>query len=410
MKVLHINTLSRGGAANAAIRLHLGLLDLGTESHFLTLSPLPRSIPNNIVFPQFSKYGFSLTKRIKNKIGIKRLEVARRIIDSKNNFEQIECFSSPNTDYKLAEFINNQLNVDIVNLHWVANFLDYDEFFRKIKKPVVWTLHDENPFSSYWHYSNDYIQTSEALKIHNEYLKAKINALAHSQEQIHIAAPSEWLCSESSKSKAFGTLLHHHIPYGIDTNIYKPTDSKPRALNFKKNESDIKGLFICQSIHNKRKGMHVLLEALKLIPESLNIKFIAIGKVDTTILDEFPKNIFFTGEISDEEELAKLYSYADFTIIPSLQDNLPNTMIESLCCGTPVLGTPAGGIPEVVGRSNNGLIATGFNPEDLAELIKSFVKQKSDFIREDIANNARREFNMDIQAKEYIRLYKSILS
>src|SRR5690554_6120208 len=123
MKILHINTLSRGGAANAAIRLHHGLIDLGHESVFLTLSPEPNHIKNHKIFPQFSRYGLSLTKRIKNKLGIQPLAGLKKDIERKKIIEPIECFSSPNTDYKLAEYINEHLDVDVINLHWVANFL-----------------------------------------------------------------------------------------------------------------------------------------------------------------------------------------------------------------------------------------------------------------------------------------------
>lgn len=410
MKILHINTLSSGGAANAAIRLHHGLIELGHNSSLLTLSARANKIENHIVFPQFSKYGLSLSKRIKNKIGVRSLKEIKRQEDYAKLQSKVECFSSPFTDYKLAEYINNKLDVDIINLHWAANFLDYKEFFSKIKKPIVWTLHDENPFSSYWHYSNDHIQTSEAEEIHRKYLSTKAEALTSFQNPLHIVAPSEWIGSEAKKSRAFNNLPGHHIPYGIDTKIYKPTTEKPQSLASIKDKSNLIGLFICQSIDNKRKGMQIVLEAICQLPVSLDVTFIAVGKIDDAAKKQFPKNIFFTGEISDENELARLYNLTDFTLIPSLQDNLPNTMIESLCCGTPVLGTPPGGIPEVVNRNNNGLIAKNFTPQALAELIVEFSKKRGEFDRMNISENAHNEFSMNIQANTYLQLYKRIVS
>lgn len=411
MNILHINTLTKGGAANAAIRLHKGLLGLGHKSSFLTLASDSNSIPNHITFPQFSKYGLSFPKRIKNKLAIKQLASVKRAVDSKEITDPIECFSSPETDYKLAEFINNELDVDIIHLHWVANFLDYEEFFSKIKKPVVWTLHDQNPFSSYWHYSQDHIKNDKAMWLHIEYLKIKENSIHSSSSQIHIVSPSKWLMQESETSNAFHQLPHSHIHNGIDTSIYKVCSVKPESLlNFKETNNLLFGLFICQSISNKRKGMELLIEAIKSLPSNINLKFIAVGKLDKETRKALPDDILTTDEINDESELAKLYNFADFTIIPSLQDNLPNTMLESLCCGTPVLGTPAGGIPEVINEHSFGITSRDFKPESLAQIIIEFTKRNKEFVRDEISHKAQRYFSMNIQANNYLKLYDQIIT
>lgn len=411
MRILHINTQSEGGAANAALNLHRGLLASGHESHFLTLASNNEKIENQIEFPQFSRYGLSVGKRLKNKLHIKPLKAIERQRAYEKLDAELECFSSPRTDYKLAEFIQDELDVDIVNLHWVGNFLDYNEFFSNIKIPVVWTLHDQNPFSSYWHYSRDHIQTSKALDLHQTYIEAKQRAIHGCKGKIEIAAPSVWLKTKSLGSPVLGKFPHHHIPYGVDTRIFKPTDEWPTSLGrFNRSEDQVVGLFICQSINNERKGMHLLLNALNQVSEELNIRFIAVGKIDEQLKQEMPSNIFFTGEIQNKEELARLYNLADFTLLPSLQDNLPNTMLESLCSGTPVLGTPAGGIRETIERDDFGSVAKDFNPRSLAEIIDMYTSKASMYDKNTIAARAQELFNLKVQSREYIRIYHRLLN
>lgn len=409
-KILHINTLSTGGAANAAVRLHHGLLLQGLESQFLTLTE-GGNIQNHIVFPSYSRYGLNYRKRLKNKLGIQHLEIVKRQRARNALGSKIEYFSSPETDYNLADFIQDKLDVDVINLHWIANFLDYEEFFAKIRIPVIWTLHDENPFSSYWHYSGDHIQTPKALELHNAYVKSKELSLEKFESKIEIVAPSQWLLNESEKSRMFSKLPHHHIPYGVDTSVFKPTFKK--SANSKiptKGDDEPVGLFICQSIANKRKGIQLLRDAILTLADRMSIQFIAIGQVDDDTREQLPANIHFTGSITDEHDLAAWYNFADFTVIPSMQDNLPNTMLESLCCGTPVLGTPAGGIPEIVNQHNFGMVADDFSSESLVDLIEKFSLEIKTFNREEISKQAHQKFSLDVQALAYAKLYRDVLS
>lgn len=411
MKILHINSLSSGGAANAAIRLHHGLLKQGLESHFLTLSGEPNQIENHIIFPTFSNYGYSLWNRIKNKLGLTPLKSKKRTKDFKSIQGNIECFSSPHTDFNLGAFINERLDFDIINLHWVSNFLDYQEFFSEVNKPIFWTLHDQNPFSSYWHYSLDNIENEIAQKLHTNYLNIKAESIKNAKAPIHIVTPSKWLVDCSKASVVFKNLNHSHIKYGLDTNIFKPRKEAPTNIPaISEDQEIIKCIFICQSLSNKRKGMPLLLEAVNNLPTNLNIQLIAIGQANESIKASLPKNTIFTGTIQDQNELAKLYSTAEFTLIPSLQDNLPNTMLESLACGTPVIGTPAGGIPEVVERNNYGIIANEISAQALSEAIIHFSENKNHYDRESISNFAHADFNEELQAKSYMDIYKGILS
>ena len=410
MKVLHINTLDAGGAFNAAFRLHEGLLQLKIDSTFLSKKKLFKKGCVDEGFPVFSRFGFSLKKRILNKLRIQLSNTSVKIYDHNQLNQSIECFSSPNTDFKLGEYIIDYFKPDIVNLHWVADFLDYTEFFAAINIPVVWTLHDQAPFSSYWHYSNDHIQNSKARSIHSKYISIKRKALEKFDFPIEIVAPSNWLMNESKKSPVFEKFPHQMVRNGIDTDLYKITHEIPKGLNTEDlNEIKIKLLFICQSIDNVRKGMALLLEALELIKHH-NFQLIAIGESTDSVSNKLPSDTIYTGRISDQAELVKYYNLADYTIIPSLQDNLPNTLVESLCCGTPVIGTPAGGVFEILQDDKFGILSQGFLPSQLSTALEKAMSNFDKFNSTAIAAGAADIFQIKKQADSYVDIYHALLS
>jgi glycosyltransferase involved in cell wall biosynthesis len=405
VKVLHISTLSSGGAFNSAYRLHKGLLDTGVASSVLTLSQ--SKADDLVAFPSFGKYGLSIKNRVLNKLGIKALKAKKRVEDYNKLDTWIEAFASPSSDYKLGKYIVDHLKPDIINLHWCANFLDYGEFFDAVNVPVVWTLHDEQPFSAYWHYSNDRNATAVAREIEEEYFRIKAEGLAKFKKQIQIVAPSQWLLNESKGSKLFASLPHQLIRYGLETNIYKMTDELPKSFVIDQAKEDkIKLLFICQSVANPRKGMGTFLDALSQLNPA-HYQLIAVGEVSPEIQKDLTLDTVFTGSISDPLELAKVYNYCDAMVIPSKQDNLPNTMLESLACGTPVIGTPAGGISEILKNPIFGILSETHDAVDLAKAIRSFSAES--FERKVIAELAHQIFDLEKQAKEYTTVYNNLL-
>jgi glycosyltransferase involved in cell wall biosynthesis len=405
LKILHINTLASGGAFNSAYRLHKGLLDIGVESSVLTLSQSKSD--DLMAFPNFGEYGLSIKMRVLNKLGIKALKAKKRVEDYNKLDTWIEAFASPSSDYTLGKYIVDHIKPDIINLHWCANFLDYQEFFGTVNVPIVWTLHDEQPFSAYWHYSDDRVATNASQEIEEEYFRIKAEGLAKFKKQIQVVAPSQWLLNESKGSELFASLPHQLIRYGLETNIYKMTDELPHSFVIDQAKEDkIKLLFICQSVANPRKGMGTLLDALSQLNPA-NYQLIAVGEVSPEIQKDLTLDTVFTGSISDPLELAKVYNYCDAMVIPSKQDNLPNTMLESLACGTPVIGTPAGGIAEILKNPIFGILSETHDAVDLAKAIRSFSAES--FERKLISDLAHKAFDLKKQAKEYLSVYNNIL-
>jgi len=395
MKIIQINTLDSGGAFQAAYHLQEGLRNSHISSNFLVLHQ-----NNNLknVYPFLAKQG--LFAKIKNSIEYRLIEKKHKKLLKNNPKTQ---FSFQDSSFKIHQHPLVK-NSDLINLHWIANFLDYHSFFGKIKKPVVWTLHDLNPFSGGFHYKS-YENINYKL-LDEKIQKQKQQALKNFQN-LNIVTPSKWLYQESKKSELFKNFSHHHIPYGLNTSVFKPYN-KQEARDFFNLPQDKKIiLFVADSLEDKRKGLQHLINALKIL-SSKNLFLITLGKGNVNIDSLAKKNLGFISELN---KIAMAYSAADIFVIPSLEDNLPNTVLESLACGTPVVGFDVGGIPDMVRDKENGFLAELKNSDDLANKIKLILE--NDTLRKQISESARKiiekEYSLELQAKRYTDLYKSIL-
>jgi glycosyltransferase involved in cell wall biosynthesis len=411
MKVLLVNTFDRGGAANACIRLHLGLLKIGINSTLLVLKKTRNDIPKVVSYYDNVKFKSSFLKKISNSIRYRIKdkkyyeinEIELKKLRNKRD-KRLDLFSSPISKYDITK-TNSYKEADIVNLHWVAGFIDYCTFFNKNMKPIFWTLHDMFPFTLGEHYSERFLGIDE-----NGFpLKRKMDDFSILMEKIHfnivskknhfenlqIISPSNWLLQESIKSKLFSKLNHSLIVYGFDTEIFC----------FSKNQNLVKTkiLFVADNINHERKGLNYLLKAIEHI-SNVNIEFIAIGG---GVIDN-PK-IKHIGRIDDEKEIALIYKSVNLFIIPSLEDNLPNTMIESLLCGTPVVGFPVGGINDAIIDGFNGFICNEISVTSLKNHIVKAIDNLENFNRFEISKQAQDKYNLDKQANSYLELFlKSI--
>jgi glycosyltransferase involved in cell wall biosynthesis len=302
----------------------------------------------------------------------------------------------------------------------VAGFLDWKSFFHKNTKPVVWTLHDENPFLGIEHYAERFqgmdqygkpIQRQYAADEWQEEQKMrhyKRKVLAHLNSPLVIVCPSLWLMGESKKSEILGKYEHHHIPYGFPTHIFSPLrkDFCREVLGLPKDKKLV--LFVADSLTNARKGLAFLKQAVQEM-QSPDCCFCVVGKCNSDIKSAFG-NIIALGEIGDERLMAVAYSAADLFVIPSLEDNLPNTMIEALLCGTPVVGFPTGGIPEVIKNDYNGWICPEVSVASLKKNIQEALKKLDSLNREHIATDAKKQFSLERQAEAYRQLYEELMS
>lgn len=415
MKVVLVNTYDHGGAAKACVRLHEALLNENINSqilfrkslnfHKIDVTPKPNK---NICSERFLRILKKISKKILNR---KKNDKTINITFLRD--DRLEMFSGPNSKYRI-EFAKPIREADIINLHWVADFLDYQSFFKSIKKPVVWTLHDMNPFTGGEHYEEKYLgvdengfpierfYTEEEIIVNDKNLIIKKRALEEFENLI-IVSPSKWLAEKASESNLFKDRPIYHIPNGVNPEIFRSFNKEysRELLNLPKDKKII--LFVADSIRNNRKGIEYLLLACK----DLNVELCTIGKMDGQLTGSCKINQL--GPINDDRLMSVAYSASDVFVVPSLMDNLPNTIIESFMCGTPVIGFPVGGIKELIENSVNGYLVEEISVESLKIKIQEFFENQSRFNSSEIRSQAIQKYNSNLQANAYLELFKKII-
>lgn len=418
MKVLLVNTHSRGGAAKACIRLHEGLLNNGVDSTILFLRNKEKIKNSKNYFdelPQSKGFRVFLSKVV-NKLKSSGNKRTNKVEFIRKRSNALDKYSYPISSYDITN-LEVYKEADVINLHWVSGFLDYESFFKKNKKPVVWTLHDMNPFTGGEHYTESFLGMDDTgfpiKRIITEWERKEFNkvldfkrGIFKNKSNITIVTLCNWMNNVVNKSNVFNHFTSHIIPNGIDTTMFKPFNKSAvrEKLEFPKNKLVL--LFVADYINNNRKGFQYLLKALSLI-DSKDVSLCVVGNLKEQIDTNFELHIM--GHIKDEHELAKIYSAADAFIIPSLMDNLPNTAIESLCCGTPVIGFPVGGLLDIIQHNENGILSNNISAISLAESINWFLENTHNFNSEIIRESAVAKYADLIQSKKYTQLFENII-
>jgi glycosyltransferase involved in cell wall biosynthesis len=402
LKVLHISTYDYGGAAIAALRLHQGLLKRGIDSKFLSLHKRSYTIPEVYQFSSHVKR--SLSFKLLTKFGVAKSQAERNEALIANHKGTFELFSFPSTDFQvhLHPLVDE---ADIIHLHWISNFIDWPSFFANINKPIIWTLHDMNPFQGGFHYLQDRQENWQNWgDIESNLELQKQNAIAGSK-QLKIVAPSEWLRRAAEASKVLSGYPTHLIRYGLDLDHFRPNEKKMACKVLNINSESVNLFFMADSLSIARKGFEVLLQALALLPLTQKITLITIGKLESPITIAGFEHIHL-GSINDARLIGIALCTADCLILPSREDNLPNVMLEALACGIPVISPPVGGMAEVITTGENGILARDMSAEGLSQAINDFIKNKYLFDKNIIRQYAENNFSDIKQAMRYLELYK----
>lgn len=414
MKVTHISTeLKSGGAARASYRLHQGLLQQGVVSQ--VYSRFSEGTEDN-VFRYRAANG--IAAKLQRKLFYRSLQNMQ--LKYPNRPPGLELFTYDRTDCR-NDLVAQIPPSDIYNLHWVSRFLDIPTFFDWVQKPVVWTLHDMNPFTGGCHYDNHcgkyasgcgacpQLGSTKAQDLSREIFERKRKALAKiPNHKIRIVADSYWLAEEARKSKIFEGKTVETIHYGLDHNLFKPRDKAGirKLLEIPLNKQVI--LFGAPGVTNTRKGYKELLEAIRILSQKQNDLILLAFGGGTPPMDANIPHIHL-GNISNDPFLSWVYNAADAFVIPSLQEAFGQTCLEAMACGVPCAGFDTGGIPDMIENGKTGFLAEKGNTEDLAAAIEKTLKN-----RDLLGHNARRmvveSFTLAHQANKYMQVYRELLA
>ena len=423
LKVVHLCSQDFGGAGKAAYRLHKGLQSIGIDSTFISVNKQSGDPSVKVIPDQSSEEVKDCINPPVYQSTLMNDNYARwwgqlRVYPQRSR--SIELFTDTISPFNL-NFVKEIAEADIINLHWTSGMLNYENIVSALKgKKIVWTLHDMNPFTGGCHYSiecekfksgcgncsllNSGTEDDLSKKIFN--IKEKV----YKNLTIQVVTPSKWLGEETKISKLFSGFPVEVIPNGLPTEtfmVYNKNEIK-KKLGIPKQYKII--LFGADNVANERKGFVYLLKALEKLSSNQNIILATFGNVPGDIKLKNKFKIINFGSVPGENELATIYNVADIFVLPSLQDNLPNTVLESLACGTPVVAFNIGGIPDMIEHKKTGYLAEYKNPQSLAKGIKWAITNKnSEKISHYCREEALAKYSLELQAKKYLTIYQKLL-
>ena len=415
MKVLLLNTYDlSGGAARAVYRLHRGLKTIGLDSR-LVVQQKSGDRPDVSGPGSFLKEFMTPLRLLGDSLFVRHYKNA-----------QLENFAPAlipeNLPSRLVHF-----NAEILHLHWVADAYLRLETFRKFRKPLVWTLHDMWAFTGGCFYSEEchrYTDVCGCCPVLGSRKEKDLSRWVFRRKlknwqnlDLTVVAPSNWLAECARKSALFERCRVEVIPNGIDVNVYRPIERTlaRRILNLPEQKKIV--LFgALSATSDQRKGYHLLKPALQRLRREYrgteDVELVVFGAEPPEVLPDLDFRVHYVGKLYDDPSLAMLYSAADVFVAPSVQDNLPNTVLEALACGTPCVAFDIGGMPDMITHKVSGYLAKPYETEDLSRGV-SWVLEDDEH-RQKLGQNARikveSDFALEKIAGRYLELYQEILS
>jgi glycosyltransferase involved in cell wall biosynthesis len=285
------------------------------------------------------------------------------------------------------------------------------------RRPVVWLLHDMWAFTGHVAYAYDcgrwrvgcgdcpYLAEYPALPRDTTALLWRFKRKVYERSRLTLVTPSRWLGGLVRESPLLGRFPVHDIPYGVATDVYSPgpKDEARRRLDLPLDRNV--ALFVATDLEEPRKGYQFLAAALRDVEDPLVLAVAVTGRaesgVETRILS-----------VQDEWLLVDAYRAADIVVLPTLADNLPNVVIESMACGLPCVSFATGGVPEAVRHLETGFLVPTGDVGQLAAGMRTLLED--DELRARLGAACRewavREYSLERQTERYLGVYEDARS
>jgi len=411
-------TSDAGGSSTAGLRLHQALQEQGHQSSVLARDYSAPNVPGVLPYVEQVALPIRLLKKLRR----------RRINGEFWTYLNTRPAESGmfSDDRSVLDVQRDALvsQADVINLHWVAGFIDHSRFFPlAIRKPVVWSLHDMNPFTGGCYFSGEcrrYLDRCgncpELGSTSTHDLSSSIwerKHRAYSRELVAVS-PSGWLEEAARSSSLFKDVEVQRIPYGLPLDRFRRMDAQASRSLFSIPADKTVILFGAADISNQRKGLAYLYDSLRMLCAESALKNVVLavfggGSTRLPVSPDLP--VIHLGNVKDERLMPFCYSAADVFVIPSLADNLPNTILEAMACELPVVAFDVGGIPDMVRSGQTGLLAEPRNSIDLAHHLR-WIVEHPEHARE-FGRNGRRvvekEYDVRLMARRYSELYSDLL-
>ena len=422
MRIVHVNTYDiRGGAARAAYRLHQGLLQLGEDSRMLVRHK--DSTDDSV----YSMTPTGTAERLDEELLLSTV-IQGHYINSHRTDISNTLFSLPYPGYDLSPLPLVQA-ADVINLHWVAYYQSPVTLHRLLDlgKPMVWTLHDQWALTGGCHYTagckryrrqcRDCPQLAEdPFGLPETVLKDKLELLGGAD--LTIVTPCRWMATCTTESRLFRDMEVRVIPYSLETDAFRPLPKTQARETVGLSVEGVVLLFGAPDVKEKRKGFRELVAAMQYclaqrefetLVKSDKIRLLCFGQASDE-LEAGGTPVVSLGYLGSDEEMRVAYAAADIFVLPSLEDNMPNAMLEAMSCGTPVVGFAVGGMPDVVVDGVTGRLVPPGDVPSLGDAILDLVLDSDK--RELMGQNCRKAmvdgYSLDLQARRYLELYNDL--
>jgi len=422
MKVVQVSTYDiQGGAARSAYRLHRGLLQLGEDSQMLVRHKDSTDDSVYCITPANTAETFDEELYLSTVIQGYYINSHRTDISN-------TLFSLPYPGYDLSALPLVQA-ADVVNLHWVAYYQSPVTLHKLfvLGKPVVWTLHDQWGFTGGCHmatrcegYRHDCHAcpqlADDPFNLPKAVLRDKVELF--SGADLTIVTPSRWMASCATESRLFKDMQVRVIPNSLETDAFRPFPKAQARESIGLPVETVILLFGATDVKEKLKGFRELMAAVQYclarqefqrLVDSDSIRLLCFGRGSEELgAGRIP--VVSLGYLGSDEEMRVACAAADILVLPSLEDNLPNTMLEAMSCGTPVVAFAVGGIPDVVVDGVTGRLAPPGDVPSLGDAILDLVFNSDE--RELMAQNCRKAmvdgYSLHVQARRYLELYQDL--
>ncbi|HEY9852608.1 MAG TPA: glycosyltransferase family 4 protein [Leptolyngbyaceae cyanobacterium] len=411
MKILHLSTSDiEGGAARAAYRLHRGLQNVGETSQMLVRAK--SSVDRTAI----------AEKSILTKLGPLSSGLPLKFYPNRDR----TMFSSQWFPDAIAPKVK-QINPDIINLHWICNGFLQIETLTKLKKPLIWTLHDMWTFTGGCHYGGECDRYTNSCGACPQLKSNQNQDLSHwiwqrknrawKNLNLTIVSPSNWLAECAKSSSLFQNLRVEVIPHGLDLEKYKTVEKQiaRKILNLPPNKQLILFGASPGTTSDRRKGFYLLQPALQNLLQSgwqNRIELVIFGDSQPENPIELGFKTHYLGQFHDDISLALVYSAVDVMVVPSIQEAFGQTASESLACATPVVAFAATGLKDIVEHQQDGYLAKPFEIEDLSRGIVWVLedRERHQKLCSSAREKAEREFSLELQARRYLSIFRELLN
>ena len=401
MKVLHISESdASGGAARAAYKLHRGLNDQGHRSRML----VGRKVTSD-----------DDIRRLKRSLAWRAADRAAGEVLDRLSLQYL--FYPSSFGVPRDAWFRDADVVQLHNLH--GSYFSFTALpVLSRRRPTVWLLHDQWALTGHVAYSLDcerwrtgcgscpYLSEYPRLRHDTTALLWRAKGAVYRRSRLTLVVPSQWLLELVRASPLLGEFRSLRIPNGIDTSLFRPGARAEARRRLKLPDDRRVVFFAAADLEERRKGLHLLQEALRRMPEPPLLVVAGNGHVDGKVETRS------LGAVTDEHVLVDAYRAADLFAIPTLADVLTQTAQESIACGTPCLSFDRGGVTEVVRHMETGYQAAFGDVGELARGLETLLGDDERLARlsERCREVAEQEYSVELQVQRYVELYEDVLA